>query len=825
MGIILKYIFVNAVEHKARTLVMMLSILLSTVLLFVSLSISRSYEVAQEKMARGMAGEATLQVQAISGNIQLSDIPKLSSIEAKVGFLMTSSIYKEEGYYESIDLIGVDFQSLSEINEPVLQNGKEIVGFTGYEIILPDRFTSKYKIAQGDMVTLYISGIPTKFKVAEIAAYDTVFLRQTRGATGLIPVETLKHILGEKQGYHKILIKPNEEVLTKSLVTELKAKLPKERFQVSQIIDEAQITAQARQKAMPFFLITFFSLTMGVFIIYSSYKVITLDRLPVIGTFRSIGATEKKVNHILILESLFYGLVSGGVGIPIGIIALKIILQGMGKSLAQGMKLPVIISTSAVVLSWSLAVIISLASAWFPMRSASRLPIKEVVLGNVKEKQISRPKIMILGAMMFIASSILPRVVQGNMLYIAGGLSLLGYIVSAILVIPVLTNFISRGLEHFYAIVFGNEGWLAARNMRDNKHITQNITLLFISISAIIAISIVGNFVTTYITDVFRGAQLRGFADGQMTPQFIEKVEELEGIETVLPLYVFKESVKGDGMTFSRLEGTDDLKTYNAMLGLHYTNEGIRQRAEKAFNENKQVIILSERCLERTGFKVGDSIQLVNAYGENTYCVVGSFKSRATDVEGIIPASYAVSHLGATNYDFLAYTAADPEAIMIQLRDLFGNTPNWSRTIEEFNTDAILTVSTFLAPMHSMTYFILLLAAIGVMNNLLINYMQRRHTIAMYKSIGLSHCQNIKITLIENFTTGLIGAVIAIFIAYMEIQTIFIVAGPKIDIVPQIEIKTFLVAGILGMLVTLLGAILPIFKAKHMKLVEEIKFE
>ncbi len=38
-----------------------------------------------------------------------------------------------------------------------------------------------------------------------------------------------------------------------------------------------------------------------------------------------------------------------------------------------------------------------------------------------------------------------------------------------------------------------------------------------------------------------------------------------------------------------------------------------------------------------------------------------------------------------------------------------------------------------------MTYFILLLATVGVINNLLINYIQKRRTIAMYKSIGLSN--------------------------------------------------------------------------------------
>lgn len=51
-------------ERKIRSIVMLLSILLSTVLLFVSFSIGTSYEHAQRKMAYGMAGHATISVCA-----------------------------------------------------------------------------------------------------------------------------------------------------------------------------------------------------------------------------------------------------------------------------------------------------------------------------------------------------------------------------------------------------------------------------------------------------------------------------------------------------------------------------------------------------------------------------------------------------------------------------------------------------------------------------------------------------------------------------------------------------------------------------------------
>ena len=95
----------------------------------------------------------------------------------------------------------------------------------------------------------------------------------------------------------------------------------------------------------------------------------------------------------------------------------------------------------------------------------------------------------------------------------------------------------------------------------------------------------------------------------------------------------------------------------------------------------------------------------------------------------------------------------------------------------------------------------------------------------MYKSVGQSNKQNIKMTLIEGLTSGLLGAVLGIVISAIEIQTIFIVAGPKISMSPDLDIKTFLLAGALGIAVTLIGCAVPIIKGRSMKIVEEIKFD
>lgn len=107
-------------------------------------------------MARGMAGSATLSVTAVEGKIEPDALPELPGIQASVGMLEGAALYHENGYYETVDLIGADSSRLGEINPPRLADGGEISDFTGNQVILPDRFTAKYGITAGDTVTLQI---------------------------------------------------------------------------------------------------------------------------------------------------------------------------------------------------------------------------------------------------------------------------------------------------------------------------------------------------------------------------------------------------------------------------------------------------------------------------------------------------------------------------------------------------------------------------------------------------------------------------------------------------------------------------------------------
>ncbi|MBO1307694.1 FtsX-like permease family protein [Enterococcus sp. 669A] len=823
MKIILKYILNSIKERKLRTMVMLLSVTLSTTLLFVSFGIGASYESAQRKMAIGYAGKARIAVTntAESNWITKAEIPEAEGIQQAVGLLQADGLYDKDGYYENFDLIGGELADLEAINAPRVQSG-DLSDFSGDQIAVPDRFASKYGTKVGDTVRLKIAGDYHELEVAAICAYDTIFLRSTRGFNALIPFETLSKIVGSDQAYSEILIVPESGADTDQLQADLSGNMSTHAYEVSAVYNETAVAANAQQKSMPFYLISFFTLTISSFIIYSSYKIITSERLKAIGTFRSIGADQRTVRNILMAESLVYGVSGSLLGIPAGYLTLKFLLYGMSDTASYGIEIPLVVSPLNVIFSCGVAIIVSVLGAYIPVKRASKLPVKDVVLGTVEEKPVSNQKILLLGLLLFIISIILPRITSGEMVTVAGGVSLITLLVGAIMIVPLLINAMSQVLEKVYGLLFGNVGKLAARNLRGNKNTNQNATLLFISISAIIVISTVGSFVNVYIGDVFRDASLDGFSDAVVNEDFIDEVRNLDTVSEVLPLYVLDETVQVNGESL-RMESTDDIKLFNEMLGMNYSGDE-SATMEREFDQGRNVM-LNRDVISAMNLQIGDAVNLSGPDGIFSYTVAGSFQSRADDVAAVIPSSYAKADFSPTEYGFFAFKAGDPEAVMTQLRDMLGEQQHWSRTVEEYTNDASETIDTFLSPMQKLTWFILLLATVGIINNLLINYIQKKRAIAMYKSVGLSNAQNLKMTMIEGFSVGLLGALLAVAVSYVEIKTVFLVAGPKISMEPQLELSTFLFAALMGIVITLIGSVVPIVKGATMKLVEEIKFE
>jgi putative ABC transport system permease protein len=65
-------------------------------------------------------------------------------------------------------------------------------------------------------------------------------------------------------------------------------------------INDAVIASETQNYVMPFRISSVVVVFMCMFIIFTAFNLITLERIPIVGTLRSIGCTRKRINTILI---------------------------------------------------------------------------------------------------------------------------------------------------------------------------------------------------------------------------------------------------------------------------------------------------------------------------------------------------------------------------------------------------------------------------------------------------------------------------------------------------------------------------------------------
>ena len=121
----------------------------------------------------------------------------------------------------------------------------------------------------------------------------------------------------------------------------------------------------------------------SVFLIYNSFSISLSERIREIGVLASVGATEKQLRNSV----LFEGLCIGMAGIPIGILAglgcirgvISVVSGRFGAVLYTGVPLTTKVSLPAVAGATAVSLVTILISAWLPAKKAVSLPVMECI--------------------------------------------------------------------------------------------------------------------------------------------------------------------------------------------------------------------------------------------------------------------------------------------------------------------------------------------------------------------------------------------------------------------------------------------------------------
>lgn len=839
MGIIIKYLMKNIMEKKFRTFIILLSVGLSAALFFASSALSGTLTEMYSNLLQMQTGKASLIISANKNSP--SNYFRISNRTVEGVQMIAGSVSAAGNYEVPIEARDIDnvqrvrfhlqsfnIEELNEFNPIVFQKqggGRE---FKGNHIILSSVFSEKYGYDVGDSISLEIAGGKRRLIVWGIAAPTGILKHNPQSETisAIVPMDMLTALLNVRGSVQTAYVMVEEGADMVKVKDTLEKQYPK--YTIRETFSKEELENNLKMMTIPFFLMTTLVLFISIFIIYSTFKVITMERLPIIGTFRSIGATRIMTDRVLIGESLTYGVLGGILGNILGIAVLHLITKVLASDPYNGqLSTKVVFTITHILSSFILAVVVALVSSWLPIYKASKIPIKELVLNKIEGKHRKKRWKLFAAIIMMALSLILPRTTPNNIAMIISITSLLFSTTALIILVPQITVFLLRIFESLYSYIFGNEGILAAKNLKGNKNILNNISLLTIGISTILMINVMSHSVATEVLNAygtwnFDIAIYLNQAD-RNTQQILQNID---GVSGTYGSYGSWNSirVKDRNYSISYLEGIDTNK-YRDYVDFNLDVD--KEEALRQLNEGRNIIVAA-MAKEIMGLEIGDTITLDMRAGEKTYNVIGFSDSiMANGSNGLIADKYYKIDMQQRYYDDIYIrTSKDPDEVLARIKNKFVRQGVWGSTVAEMERRNMESNNQMMIVLKAFSVMAMVIGVFGVFNNYMISFIERKRSIAMLRTIGLSKRQTLKMIFIESLTGGCVGGIIGIIGGLLMLSNIpYVMKALTIPIAVHYSLSFFISALVGGVIIAITASISPALKTSKLKAIEAIKYE
>lgn len=844
MNIILKYIFKSMWERKAYTVLIVFSIMISSAMFFASISISQTLVYIQMDQWRNTYGYTDIIIQAGSGSpspyFYSSSADKYqSNMEYIISELSGFASYSDnESEKVGVSLKGIDLEDLQHLTPVTIYSQYSLYPFKGMKIIISKAASEKYHLNPGDRMLLDINGAKHRFTISAIAGSTGPFINEGQALCAIIPIDSLRSFYNVRGKVDLVYLKLKNPALKSKLIYRLTGDYS--RYTIREPFTESQIKSQTDKVVTPVLIVTIILSFMSIFIIYSTFKIIIFERLPVIGTFRSIGATGKSSFLVLSFEGMIYGVIGGLLGCASGIALLYVLSVAANPGVDAKAITNMQFTGVQLVGAFSMAVVLSLVGSFIPIIQVFKVSIKDIINNTAQEKYIGKIHKLISGIVLLTIAILVPFFVSGSAAKWIDAICITLLLIGMILLIPYTSKILIKLLEPVYFLLFGNEGVLAAKNLKENKSVLSNMALLVIGISSMFMISTINYGETRQILDCFD----RCLYDIHMEVQhagrnMINVLSSIEGVEGVCASYYARAvGVTGKDEPIWHVQGidTDNFLSYNELRisgGIPEASGSSSQLLKEL--DNGRSIMLTTTLKDRFKVKAGDVITLKMRSDQGTvlehpYKIIGFFGN-------MTPGRWSYSLISDRNFrldmgnsyygPIYIKSPGNVSKTVSTLQTALARRKPTILTVRSMKAEALQSNRQLFVILESFSLITLAAGTFGILNNMIIGFIQRRRHFAVLRSIGMSRVQVVKMILIESMTAGILGGLAGISAGVLTTSLIV----PQVIEALQIETRIyysgtiFAVCFLTSIFTTVAASTGPALKLAKLNLVEALKME
>ena len=313
MSIVLKYTIKNMKEKKLRSLLIILSLTLSVVVLTLCLTLKDSILEKYTEFLMKTVGTTDV---LLSKDTPF-EIDEIEGISENYNIAPIVHYIKDKN-----DIIGMNIVDLQQ-NKMIKSDIK--TNLIDNEVIISQNMSDAKNIKVNDTINV----LNKELKVAKIVDNYGIFADETEERPKyLVSIDTANKIMYENS--EKALLNENKTYIMGAYIDVLddnieqaKEELKKIDKEFSVVTVKASLVDALTQINGLMIIMLIITTLIAFYIINSILKLVLEERISVIGTFRSIGASRKMTNLLLYLENIVYAIISSIIGIVIANILIR----------------------------------------------------------------------------------------------------------------------------------------------------------------------------------------------------------------------------------------------------------------------------------------------------------------------------------------------------------------------------------------------------------------------------------------------------------------------------------------------------------------------
>lgn len=706
------------------------------------------------------------------------------------------------------------------------------------EVAITRRTAKIADVGINDTIKVYV---PQLHEAREFTVVGTLVYsgdRESLGGETLVgfTVEEAQRLFYGKEGvYSGAAVKAEDGVSDATLKKRVSTVIPGE-FQAKtgkELADEQSSEIKSGLSFINWFFLSFafVALLVGIFLIFNTFNIVVAQRSRELALFRALGASRRQVTGTMLVEALIVGLIGSALGLLFGV-GLGAGVRGLFGAL--GIELPdggVVISLSTVLIALATGVGVTLVSAMTPAIRASGVPPVAAMRDVVKPDKPLRW--LVLSGLVLVtggatAFGFALRGLGDATLQVMG-LGVLLVFLGVALLSPVFTRPLA-GLVG-WLLSWGAASKLGRRNaLRNPRRTAVTAAALMIGVTLVSALTMLGASFKATVLNVLndqRGAEVIINTTNTQAPtgkegfttESLNKVAELDGVETAVPLYVSIAKVDGEG----GFVAATDLSDAKRLFAITAKQGQFRDLDDHEF-------VVDVQTAKDNGWKVGDDVTITLAHGgDRTYELVGVYDSELGMNGMILDSSvskYFAGQLANAAYLKLApgtdakNVVKDAEKIMADYPMV--NVADRSDMVKQINDQINLTLNIF----NVLLLLAVLIAFLGILNTLLLSIYERTRELGMLRAIGMARKQVKRMIRVESVIMAVFGCLLGIGLG---LALGYAVASTLVDLnqlttiaLPGVELAVFVAVAVVA---GVISAWWPAFRASRLNVLEAIAYE